>query len=316
MKRFPIFLAFLSLMGISMAQDTVRAHVELRTRVVRRTVVDTMAAKVNNAMTALDLHGDVRSVTSRTYDYLTNTVTEEQRVIDEMGYCVSSTMKIGHLGSSGAYASRGGDMISGGNIEYTNVIQMTNTYKYGKLQKIDVVDMERGEYEIYFRYDLVGNVIGHDTVYDNEHHTDYVARFDRYHNPTYMKESGSGDEYTYRYQYTSNVHGQIASLSAERYNASQRTTVLTTTNYEYNDANLLVREVTNSDIDGQSETTYTYDPSGLVIRKDTKGETTKFEEIIERDNYGSCVLRKIVQDGRVILQIYNDVTYSSEQPTV
>lgn len=306
MKKITLFITLLALMAQAMAQDTVRKRVEINRAIVKRTVVDTMAAQVHNDLAALDLRGNVQSVTTRTYDYLNNTVVEETRQLDEQGFCVASTRRIGHL--KAGYASMRGDALPQGSVVYTNVVSMTNSYKNGKISRIEVQDMERGDYEVVYRYNLVGDVIGHDTLYNGERHSDYTARFDSYHNLTSLKEA-DGDHYTFTYVYDSTQHGKKLSMNTERYNPLTRTSASAVTRYHYDENNRMVRETTTGD-ENESQTDYTYDQNDLVIRKDTKSKGKQFEEITERDSYGSCVLRQTVHEGKIILQIFNDITYS------
>ena len=312
MKKITSFLALMCIATALMAQDTVITIVRFHTTTVHTITIDTMAAKPVTDKMALDVHGDVYSVLSRTYDYANNTVVEETRVLDDQGSCISATRKTGTLNRQ-AYASLKADILAATPVEYTNVITMNNSYKNGKIYHVEVQDMERGNYEITYRYDLCGNVIGHDTLYDGLHHLDYTARYDRYHNPTLIREStGSDDdnEITIRYKYAHEVPDKMLQKTEECYNYANRTSKLSTTDYHYDDNNRVVREVTNSDIDSV-ETTYTYDTQGRVVRKETQRGDSAMEETIQRDANGSCLRKKVVKDGQVVREVINEVTYGN-----
>lgn len=294
------------------AQDTIY-HRELRTRVYRHLVIDTMAAKVTTDKMNLDLRGDVRTVTSHMVDYINHSIIEDSHTLDKQGYDIESTRKIGNIDRNVTTPLTKSEIIRGFKIEYTNIIHKTNSYKKGKLYKIVVEDNLLGNYEINYLYDLCGNVTGHDTIYNNIHHTDHMAQYDRFHNPIYVKENSrrtSDNEYTYKYNYSKKVLGQIESMIVECYNLYSKTISLCVTSYTYDQKNRLVKEL--REIEGDNiEIDYQYDENDNIIRKDTKGTSTKFEEIVERDSYGSCLLKSIQQDGKVVLQIFNDITYNT-----
>jgi len=309
MKRILMLLTFLGLMLVASAQDTIYVHQIIRTPCVRKVVMDTMPAKVVTDKKELGLKGNVKRVESRTMDYVTCVVMDETFDLDDYGYIVRSVSKMG--GMEGDRNQSMNDIGLEGAIQYSNVVTMNNVYQKGKICKIEVEDKVRGKYQIHYRYDLSGNVIGHDTVYNGEHHKDYTARFDRYHNPSFVKDhTGTFDEYSIKYQYAPNVRDMILEKMVEKYNVVTQASTTAHSKYTYNELNQLALEVTESD-QGATRIEYSYDDDGNVVSKRTQTTAHVFEETMERDSHGSIISKKVTRDGKTVLQVYNKITYGS-----
>lgn len=308
-RHLTLLILFLAILMTASAQDTIATHQILLTPCVRRVVIDTMPAKVFNDMRALDLKGKVSRVNSRTMDYLTYVVIDETFDLDDYGYILRSVRKSGNLNARNTTGMN--DLGQVGSVEYSNVTTMNNVYQKGKIIRIEIADMERGDYTIHYRYDLCGNVMGHDTVYDGVHHRDYTARFDKYHNPSFIKDlTGTLNEYSIQYLYAADVYDVVLEKTVEKYNVITQASSTSLTKYTYNGLNQLSAEVTESD-NGTVSIEYTYDAQGNVIGKKTNTGQHEFEELMERDSYGSVVNKKVLRDGKLIIQIYNKITYGS-----
>lgn len=316
--RLLLLLGLLSVAPFLRAQDTMHITYDMRTLVVRRCVLDTMEAKISNDLMALDVRGNVFSVKTRTYDYVNNTVVEEIRTFDEAGYAVNTNRKIGVVNDAvyGRYNPET-NSLSGNNIRYTNVVSSNNVYhNNGKIARIEVQDMERGDYEIVYKYDLVGNVTGHDTIYDGRHHTDYTATFDKYHNVIWLLETTHTDrdnEYTFAYNYITNTRGQVEAVNIECFHIASRRLTTSDISFEYDAKNLLAKEI-NKINEGEETiiTNYTRNAKGDVVKKDVKGDKENYQELIERDSEGSCVKKRVVKDGKVLKEITNEISYGSD----
>lgn len=298
MKNIVTISALIALAIAGMAQDTVRTTYEMRTRVVKKVVFDTMEAKVVTNRDEMDLCGDVASVKSSEVFYSNGSVASRNTVVyafDSKGYFTEAV-----------------EMLSNGE---TDVTTYTNTYyRNGKLQSVEVNAGCTDCKSYVYRYDMCGNVIGHDTVCANCKTSDYTMIYDRFHNPVYQKDNTgrkNAYEFTFSYKYDNACIGCILVKSVDRYNLTTKETYNYTTRYTYTAFDKVATATVTESNGTVSTIKYNYNEDEQLVSKEMHFADADITEVYTRDAMGSCTSKTTYTNGQMTAQRINEVTYNS-----